>query len=308
MPVTARGLESRSLLVGLLAIAIVAASMLLAPTRSLARRFLASLRLERVQTVSVDLSSFVGPNANPTLQQMISQMISDKVTVTVNEPEKPALTAAAATELAGFPVRLPRARTETPDLAVGGAHAFSLTVDRARLQAVLDEAGRPDLVLPSSIDGAAVAVRVPRTVRARYGTCPGPPSATADIATPAPSSTQFDSCAVLTEGPAPGINVPAGLDVAQFAQIGLELAGMSQGQARDFLQTVNWQSMLGMSVPRLMRSYEVVAVDGVQGTLLNMAGRRGPTYALLWAKSGLVYTLTGFGSSGDAVVLADSVR
>jgi hypothetical protein len=200
--VTARLLRKRSLWLGLAAIVIVVLSMRLPPTRNLARRFLASLRLERVQTVSVDLSSFVGPNANPTLQQMISQMISERVTVTVNEPEKPVPTVAAATELAGFPVRLPRARTEAPELAVGGAHAFRLTVDRARLQSVLGEAGRPDLVLPSSIDGASVAVRIPRTVRARYGTCPGPPSATADVATPAPASTQFDTCAVLTEGPA----------------------------------------------------------------------------------------------------------
>jgi hypothetical protein len=83
---------------------------------------------------------------------------------------------------------------------------------------------------------------------------------------------------------------------------------MSPSQAHEFLQTVNWQAMLGMSVPRVMRSYEVVSVDGAQGTLLNMAGRRGPTYALIWTKSGLVYTLTGFGSSGQAVVLADSVH
>jgi hypothetical protein len=41
---------------------------------------------------------------------------------------------------------------------VAGEHAFSLTVDRSRLQAIFKEAGRPDLLLPESVDGAGVTV------------------------------------------------------------------------------------------------------------------------------------------------------
>jgi hypothetical protein len=298
----------RPLWSGVIVVAILAVGLRFGPARDLVRRLLASLREPQVQTVSVDLSSLVGPNANPTLQQMVSQMISDKVNVTLNENEQDAPTEAAASALAGFPVQLPRARTDVPTLAVGGAHAFNLTADRARLQAILDEAGRKDLVLPSSVDGASVEVRVARTVKARYGTCPGPPSATADVATPPPASTQYSTCVVLTEGPSPVVKVPAGLDVEQLAQIGLELAGMTATQARDFLQTVRWQAMLGVSVPRVMRSYEVVTVNGVQGTLLNMAGRRGPTYAVIWVKRDLVFALTGFGNSSEALALADSLK
>jgi hypothetical protein len=51
-----------------------------------------------------------------------------------------------------------------------------------------------------------------------------------------------------------------------------------------------------------------VAVDGTNGTLLAMAGRRGPGYALIWTKDGIVYSLTGFGDSSQAVVLADSLK
>jgi hypothetical protein len=71
---------------------------------------------------------------------------------------------------------------------------------------------------------------------------------------------------------------------------------------------VRWQAMLGVSVPRVMRSYEVVTVNGVQGTLLNMAGRRGPTYAVIWVKRDLVFALTGFGNSSEAITLADSLK
>jgi hypothetical protein len=278
------------------------------PTRRLGQGFFASLRVQKVQAVNVDLSSFVGSNPNPALHEMVSKMIADKVTTTVDEKNQPAPTAAAASQLAGFQVVLLSARKDAPELAVGGAHAFELHVDRTRLQEILKEAGRPDLALPESIDGSTVAVKISRTVRARYGNCPAPPSATANIATPTPTSMQYDDCVVLSEGPSPEVNVPPGLDLANLSQIGLELAGMTPSQAQQFLQTVDWRSMLRVSVPRSMRSYQAVEVNGSKGALLNMAGRRGPTYTLIWAKNGIVYSLTGFGDSSNAVSLANSVR
>jgi hypothetical protein len=42
--------------------------------------------------------------------------------------------------------------------------------------------------------------------------------------------------------------------------------------------------------------------------LLTLAGRRGPGYTLIWAKNGMVYSLVGFGDSGEAVALADSLK
>lgn len=278
------------------------------PTRRLAEKFYGSLRVQKVQAVNVNLSNFVGPRANSNLQEMVSQMISDKVTVTVNEEDQPAKDAAVASQVAGFRVRLLGKRQGAPELVVGGKHAFDLTVDRARLQAIFKEAGRPDLVLPQSVDGATVAVTIPTMVRARYGDCPGRPSATANIATPPPSSSQYSDCILLSQGPSPGVKAPPDLDLGKLTEIGLELAGMTPGQAQQFLGTVSWQSMLGMPVPRFMRSYEAVKIDGVPGTLLSMSGRRGPTYTLIWARNGMVYSLTGYGDSGDAVSLADSLQ
>lgn len=305
----ARPFDSRRpqawIVIGIAAVAVGLASP---PGRRVARQFVQSLRVQKVRTVNVDLSAFVGPNGNGTLQQMVGQMISDQVTVAVNEADQPAADAAAASQLAGFPVQLPTARKTAPHLVVAGAHAFTLAADRARLQAIFNEAGRGDLIVPSSIDGKTVAVQISRTVRAQYGTCPGTPRATANLATPPPASTAFSDCLILTEGRGPVVNAPPGLDLEQLAGIGLELAGMSPSEAREFLQTVNWTSTLGLPVPRALRSYEGVRINGVPGTLLNTAGRRGPTYTLIWAKSGLAYSLTGFGSSSEAVALADSLE
>ena len=53
---------------------------------------------------------------------------------------------------------------------------------------------------------------------------------------------------------------------------------------------------------------EAEDVGAVIAVNCRTAGRRGPTYALMWEREGVVYTLTGYGNSGDAVPLASSFR
>lgn len=187
-----------------------------------------------------------------------------------------------------------------------------MTVDRARLQEILKAAGHPEIEIPDSLDGAVFSVEIPHAVHAQYGTCPGRVTATNAIAgqviETAPSVGQFNDCVRLAEGPTPVVNLPPGLDIQKLAEVGLQAAGMSADQAHQFFQAVNWKSVLTLSIPRQLRSYEKVKVNGVQGTLLTMAGRRGPGYTLLWAKDGMAYSLTGFGDSSGAVALADSLK
>jgi hypothetical protein len=302
----------RPYMAGAAVIAVAAVGLSLPAGRTLVGRFFRSLRMQKVQAVNVDLSSFTDPNANPALHQMVAQMISDKVVVTVNEDDQPASDTAAAAQLAGFPVQLLGSRKDPAKLVVSGAHAINLTVDRTRLQAIFNEAGHPDLIVPQSLDGAAVAVQIPRAVQVQYGNCPTPTSATNAIASnitgPPAGSTQFSDCVRLREGPSPVVNVPPGLDVEHLAQIGLEVAGMNSTQSHDFLKTVDWKSTLSMTVPRFLRSYQAVKVNGAQGTLLTLAGRRGPGYTLIWVKNGIAYSLVGFGDSTEAVDLASSLK
>jgi hypothetical protein len=302
----------RPYFLGLTVLGIATVLLNLPAGRHLAGRFFRSLRMQKVQAVNVDLSSFTDPNANPALHEMVAKMISDNVVVTVNEKDQQASDSAAAARLAGFPVQLLGNRKDPPKLVVSGEHDINLKVDRTRLQAIFNEAGHPDLVVPQSLEGAAVAVQIPRAVQAQYGTCPTPTSATNAIANnvtgPSPASTQFSDCVRLRQGPSPTVNVPPGLDVKHLAEIGLEVAGMNPTQSHEFLQTVDWKSTLSMTVPRFLRSYQAVKVNGVQGTLLTLSGRRGPGYTLIWAKNGTVYSLVGFGDSSEAVDLASSLK
>jgi hypothetical protein len=296
-----------------LAVLVAGAGSLSIPgVRNAAQKSLESLRMQKVQAVNADFSPYVDSNANPTLHQMVTQMISDKVQVEVNEEDQPVTDVAGARQLAGFDVHLLGARKDAPKLTVGGSHKIDVTVDRARLQAIATEAGHAEIQLPQSLDGATVAVQVPRSVQVQYGTCPGPATAgnviADNITGPTPTTTQFSDCVRLREGPTPIVNMPASLDVGGLAQIGLETAGMSPAQASDFLHTIDWKAVLTLSVPRSLRSYQAVPVNGTTGTLLTMAGRRGPGYALIWTNKGIVYSLVGFGDSSQAVGLADSLK
>ena len=97
------------------------------------------------------------------------------------------------------------------------------------------------------------------------------------------------------------------LNLQQLAEIGLQLAGMSATQAREFCQTIDWRSTLVLPIPRFVSSYSVVEVNGAQGTLINESGRRGLSYVLIWVKDGIIYCLAGHGDSSAAVALANSL-
>ena len=225
--------------VALVIAALVVVTLSTSAGRELAQRWLGSLRIQKVQAVNVDLSPFVNASTNPALHQMVSQMISDKVNVTLNEANQPASDRAAATALAGFPVQLIDARKDAPKLVVGGRHELNMTVDRSRLQEILKAAGHPEIAVPASLNGASFSVKIPRALHAQYGTCPGRVTATNALASQvietSPSAGQYADCVRLTEGPSPVVNVPAGLDVQKLAEIGLEVAGMSTGPGGSFL-------------------------------------------------------------------------
>ena len=87
-----------------IAIAFLAVCLTFPSARSFAQRVLQTLRVERVQPVSVDTASIEG---NDTIRQMIAKMVSDKVVVTIDEKEQLVSTVTAASKLAGFEAYAP---------------------------------------------------------------------------------------------------------------------------------------------------------------------------------------------------------
>jgi hypothetical protein len=123
---------------------------------------------------------------------------------------------------------------------------------------------------------------------------------------PPPPSVDNGDCVIFGETPLAASLAPAALDTGSVLEIALELTGMSPNQARDFRQLFNWRAALALAPPRFVRSYDIVTVGGARAMLMTTGGRRGPTYLLAWVDGSTVYTLTGYGSSVDAVPLASS--
>jgi hypothetical protein len=277
------------------------------PARIWGQKVLEMLRVRQVTAVPVDSSLLPAPgNGNPTAR-MIQQLISDEVTVT-QKPGKPRPVPgpAQASQLAGFPVRLFATQGSPSQLDVVGAAAANMVIQRDRLEAILQSAGRTDLQIPASVDGAMVAVYIPKSVVARYGNCPKPGSIGSRVQV-GQAQGDFSSCVVLRESPSPIVSVPRNLNLEQLAEIGLQFTGMSAQQADDFCRTIDWTSTLVIPVPRDAGTYTEVDADGVRGVLMNGTERGRNGYTLIWVKKGIVYSILGLGDPAGATALADSL-
>jgi hypothetical protein len=282
-----------------------------APVRTWAGEFLGLFRVQRITVVQVDATRFNALNDDSTLGDQISQMFSESVK-TVREPGDPQEVADvnAASQAAGFQVRLPQGDAPS-QIVVEQGPAYEITVDLNLAQAVLNDAGRGDLQLPASLDGAKLSVDVPTGVSAAYGECPDMAALSGPEATQA-SDTKYDQprdCLILAELPSPTVDMPPDVDIAQLAEIGLEFTGMTPEEAQAFSQTVDWTSTLVIPIPRNGAGYEQVAVDGTTGNLIY----RNPDsvwkrYTLLWVKDGVVYGLTGYGDPQDGIALANTLQ
>ncbi|MFI5233459.1 MAG: hypothetical protein ACHQSE_13200 [Gemmatimonadales bacterium] len=272
-------------------------------------RFLTALRIARPQAVSAAVPGAGAASRTRPLQNMIGGMIANTVNVVLDEPDQPAANVAAAAKATGFTPHLPRARTDAPTIVAIGAHTIDMTVDVAQLRTIFAEAGKTGMPLPEAAQGAKVVLHTPRAVRAQYGNCPVPAANTiqGQVQGPPPLSTDNAGCIALVESPAVSADVPPSLDMSPLMEIALELSGMSPAQAQGVPQLLDWKSTLAISFPRNLRSVETKDVHGAPAMLFVTAGRRGPTWELVWAKGPLVYALTGYGNSADALPLANSI-
>lgn len=282
--------------------------------RALASQLLDLFRVQQVAVVPIDVTGVEKMNGNEALGEQMSKLISDSTTVT-KEPGDPveAADVSQANELAGFAVRAPEGMNPSR-ISVTSGSAFTLTMDRAKAQTLLKEAGRSDLVLPEAVDGAEISVDIPSSVSLAYGTCPTPESRDYDPDEQASRDRRYADyadCVLFVQIPSPTVTAPPSVDVAQLAQIALEFTGMTPDEAKAFADSVDWTSTLVVPVPRNASTYEQITIDGVTGTLIQNTSSSGypAQYALLWVKDGIIYMINGMGSdTQQAIDMANSLH
>ncbi len=285
-----------------------------APARSWGQKILEMLRVQKIAVVPIDLSAMeTDARGDQPAGKLLTQMISDSVVVTMKpgEPQS-APDPNAASQMAGFTVRTIGSLGLPQKISVRGEAAFHTTLDRERMQDLLDQVGRSDIQIPPSANGSTIAVQIGKLVWQGYGNCAtsrtrphsqgGKPADTV--------VTGSDNCISLLQARSPVVSVPLTLDVPALAEAGLELAGMNAADAHAFCQTVDWSSTLVIPVPQRGSSFRTVAVDGVNGELVETAarGKIPAEYALLWVKDGIVYSLNGTGESSEALAAAASLN
>jgi len=272
-------------------------------TRALADQFLNLFRVQQVAVLPVDFTGMQQLTGQGPIGQQISRLLSNSITVT-QKPGDPldAADATQASQLAGFNVRLPQGQTPT-QIKVMNASAFSFKIDRAKAQALLDEAGRSDLFLPTSIDGQDVSVTIPGGVTVAYGTCPLPKGDDSEPQLGAGSpGRRYADCILFAQIPSPSVTAPPDVDVAQLAQIGLEFTGMTADEAAAYTASVDWTSTLVIPIPKNAATYKQVNVDGVTGTLIRRPSDDGPQFALVWVKDGIIYAFSGLGDRSEEII------
>lgn len=277
-------------------------------TRALADQLLSLFRVQQVTVVQIDFTGMQQLTGDGPLGQQISQLLSNSITIT-QKPGDPitATDAAQASQLAGFTVRLPQGKTAS-QISVLKASAYTFKIDRAKAQALLDEAGRSDLLLPASIDGQDISITIPAGVSAAYGTCPPKGGNSESPLGGGSTGRRYADCILFAQIPSPTVSAPAEVNVAQLAQIGLEFTGMSNAEAAAFANSVDWTSTLVIPIPRNAATYQQVSVDGVTGTLIQRPADDAPQFSLIWVKDGIVYAIGGLGSNSDqAVQMANSL-
>jgi hypothetical protein len=231
--------QKLSLAGGCVGVAVMVLVLTVAPVRAWAESLLAIFRVERFTVLEINPAALKnnGLQNNQLLNRAIGRVLSDEVTVT-QSPQKPRLIADATTasKVAGFPVQLLPGETPSSLLLESGA-GMNMKLDRDRIQSILDEAGRSDLRIPASVDGAIVGVRVPAGVMAFYGNCGDEASrmmgeAVTSRGTKNPSATKEHSIVVHVGGadkPVPN----AGPSANQVSQTNTVRTGDKSGQEAD---------------------------------------------------------------------------
>ncbi len=292
------------------AVALLLAIIVAIPsTRALADQLLNLFRVQQITVVPVDFTGMQRLTGDSTFGKQIGQLLSSDVKVE-QEPGGTVMTwdAADASQKAGFNVRLPK-DMKPGYIAVEKGGSFTYKVDRAKVQSLLNEAGRSDLVLPASIDGADISVTIPSGVSVAYGRCPEPGVENQERGLSEIDPPIYRDCTVLAEIPSPTVKAPADIDVAQLAQIGLEFTGMSPEEAAAFAKSVDWTTSLVVPIPKNAVTYKQVPVDGVTGTLIVRSPEDAPQYALIWVKDGIIYAIASLGTDTQkALDMAGSLQ
>ena len=295
----------RPLWATLAVVLILVVALGLPPVRAFANDLLGLFRVEQVSAVPFDPLNL--PENFSFDQQSITQLMAENLEYELVGKAQEVATTAEASSLAGIPVRLPASSlvVGTPKLSIEPGVKMSFKVDLERIQSILSEAGFGDIEFPEELDGTTVKAELPMIVTTVYSNIIK--SKVATDQDPDAEGGWCPNCTVLVQLASPTLETAEGVDLTAIGKAYLRLTGMSDAEADSFSQTVDWATTLVIPVPNFA-SRETVSVDGVEGILILQSPDSDRQYMLIWAKGGIVYALTGYGTKTKALEIANSLK
>ena len=284
-------------------VVIIAISMLFPQVRVLAGRLLSLFRVEQIQPVEVSLTLGMLPDYMEGYFGSLDVLLGDQIDMEELVEPRQVQDASEASKLAGFTVRLPTEKESEPHIFYIAASTVQYEIDLELLQSLLIEIGRGDIVIPESVDGEQVTIHLPDIVVAMYGEC----GLAGDE--DQPSAGKRETCMALIQARSPTVDVPPELDLNSLGEIFLQVLGMSDEEAAQFSEKVDWLTTLVLPIPADAQYEEIANVDGTPGVLVkDPYGEDMAWYTLVWIKSGILYGLMGFDDPGHALAVADSLK
>jgi len=295
--------HTRWLAVGL--VFIFALAFAFPSVRAIANSFLGLFRVQHFAVVQVSFSNLpnqLGDSA------ALESIFSRDVQMEQLGEEEVVQTPEEAAQITDFSVRLPQGMNGSRQLSVLPGMNASFTVDVKKINLLLKEIKRQDIILPDGLDGTLVTADVKRGVLAKYGECEYNPETLREEGMD-PDDPWLPRCTSLLQMPSPEVVAPEGLDINGIAQAFFQLIGMSQDEAEHFSQNIDWATTLVVPIPQSGTTYRDLPVDGVMGTvILKEMPNHETQYLLLWVKDGMFYALTGPGNIDTASRISRSIK
>lgn len=285
-------------LAGLATMVAAAGALSIPSVSAAAQNFLNLFRIKRITAISIDPSRMQAMRDGAQGADL-KALMGDSVVVDKPQQEPQVVAdAAAASALAGIPVKLPA--TGVTELRVAQGGSARITGDSNKLAAALQLMGITDIAVPAALDGAVIDIKTPSVVSARIGSGRG------EI--------------TVIQAKSPDITLPDGVNLAQLGEIGLRVMGMTADEARDMAGRIDWNSTLVVPIPSNAASFREVTINGVSGLLITSSrqpgqnsgqsdGPRGPRgTVVMWTEGDIVYSVQGQTDAIELVALAESLR
>ena len=291
----------RSAIIAGAVIALAAGSLGFAPVRALAGDFLQLFRVEKMQVVEVDKERVEALDKDPRFQGLLKKLepqveeMDDAKPQTVNSVQE-------AAEMVGFPVAeitsLPEDAGARTNIDVYRRTAAHLDLDRQLLEELF-KAADIDIHLPQSLDEKPLVVIQSDSVVQEW-------------------RLGDERTLSLLQMSSPQIEGPEDLDIEALGIAGLQLLGMSESEARQLGETIDWANTLVLPIPRDARMQaSSVSINGADGFLFSADKDKvededeedaGVESAVMWARGGFNYFLKGNYPADQLLAIAGSVK